>query len=249
MNRSIGRILRAPFRATHYHSLLGSKVYAHWRESFLSRYVMGRGLYPAKCHLHSPIGDICLTLYSHDDSFTVQEIFGLQCYRASTETVIADFGSNIGVSAAYFLSRNPSAFVYCFEPLPVNADRLCENLHGFRERFLLTRSAITDQDGSVAFRVEPTGRYSGIDNKHGTLQTFPSVSANRVLEDIISKHGRIDILKIDVEGAERIFFPTLQAEVLSRIGTIYIEGGDRFQPAGFQVDHVHGADRYRAING
>ena len=248
MNRSIGRILRAPFRATHYHSVLGSKVYARWRESFLSRYVMGRGDYPSECRLHTPIGDISLTLYCHDDSFTVQEIFGLQCYRASTEKVIADFGSNIGISAAYFLSRNPGAFVYCFEPLPVNADRLTANLNPFRERFMLTRAAVTDEDGSVTFRVESTGRYSGIDNQNGAFSTFPSVSANRVLKDIISSHGRIDILKIDVEGAEQIFFPTLQEEILSRIGTIYIEGSNRFQPAGFRVDHAHGADRYRAVD-
>ena len=42
-----------------------------------------------------------------------------------------DFGSNIGISALYFLTRNPSVQVYLFEPVPSNIERLRENLKGY----------------------------------------------------------------------------------------------------------------------
>ena len=240
----------APFRGVHYQSILKSGVYVEWYEHFLKRYILGKDDYPCVCYLHAPIGDIGLTLYSYHDLYTVQEIFGLESYRASSETIVIDFGSNIGVSAAYFLSRNPDVHVYCFEPVPNNADRLCANLEPFVGRYNLTRAAVTDHDGEVSFRTEPTGRYSGIDNLSGPLCTFPSLSADRVLREIISQHGHIDILKIDIEGAERLFFPTLPKDVLGHIRTIYIEGRDRFSPPGFTLDQpVHGVDRYRLIEG
>lgn len=224
MARQLTRVLKAAFRPQHYVSLCGSHVYVDWREFFVRRYVLQRGAYPYACRVRTPIGTVAVTLHCPEDAFTVQEIFGLHCYRADQQRICVDFGANIGVSAAYFLSRNRASFVYCFEPLEENVRKLETNLAPFAGRFSLCAVAIADFDGEIRFRVEPTGRYSGIDNEIGQWRVVPCVSAERVLREIIRAHGRIDLLKVDVEGAERLFMPKLSDEVLDSIQVICIEG-------------------------
>src|SRR5690606_9112251 len=108
----------------HYASLVNSHIYLDWREFFVQRYVLGRGTYPFLCRVRTPMGIVAMTLHCPEDCFTVNEIFALHCYHADAQRVFVDFGANIGISAAYFLSRNPQAYVYCFEPLPENVEKL-----------------------------------------------------------------------------------------------------------------------------
>src|SRR4029453_346892 len=136
--RSIGRSLSAVLKPQHYVSLAHSYIYPQWSDFFLNRYVMGRGEYPYVCRVRTPLGPVELTLYQHEDCFTIQEIFGLECYKANDAEVVVDFGANIGVSAAYFLTRNKNAHVYGFEPLPQNIQRLRRNLAPFQGRCTLT---------------------------------------------------------------------------------------------------------------
>jgi len=52
---------------------------------------------------------------------TVNEIFCREDYYCNgSVNVVVDLGSNIGLSALYFLSRNDKAKVYLFEPDPKN---------------------------------------------------------------------------------------------------------------------------------
>ena len=234
-------------RPQHYLSVAGSFIYPEWREFFVRRYVFGKGPYPYVCRVRTPTGTTSLTLYCPEDCYTVQEIFGLHCYRAKHELVFVDFGANIGVSAAYFLSRNRDAFVYCFEPLPENVERLRRNLAPFEGRYRIEEVAVADYDGEIEFRVERTGRYSGIENQQGDLRRFPCVDANRVLTSILRTHGRIDLLKVDVEGAETLFLPRLEPQVLEKLTVVCVEGRDVLTSPRFRRSKsVSGVLRYTA---
>lgn len=246
--RSTGRMMSAVLKPQHYVSIARSHIYPQWRGFFVDRYVFGRGGYPYTCRVRTPTGEVALELYQHEDCFTVQEIFGLECYRADRDAaVVVDFGANIGISAAYFLSRNAGAQVYCYEPLPTNIERLRRNLRPFAGRWQLVEAAVAGEAGTISFHVEPTGRYSGIECQDGQLSQFPCVSAASVLSEIIERHGRIDMLKIDIEGAETLFMSTLPAQVLGKIRRIYIEGQHRFDLPGFEFSTtVSGVHRYSA---
>ncbi len=249
MARELTRVLGGIFKPQHYASLLRSHVYVDWKESFLKRYVLQRGTYPYVCRVRTPMGIVSLELHCPEDAFTVQEVFGLDCYRANHERVIVDFGANIGISAAYFLSRHPEARVHCFEPLHSNAAKLRHNLSPFAGRFTLAEVAVADFDGELSFLVEPTGRYSGIDNTRGEEQRVPCVNANRVLQEIIRTHGRIDLLKVDVEGAEAMFMPKLTPQILEKIGLIYLEGRDAFRNPQFAASKsISGVLRYSRVS-
>jgi FkbM family methyltransferase len=234
MRTNIPSIARILSTRRHYASVLRSHIYLDWREFFLQRYVLGQGEYPYRCRIRTPMGTIALTLYGTGDAFTVQEIFGLDGYLASNEQIIVDFGSNIGISAAYFLTRNPTAKVYCFEPLPENYTKLIANLQPFAGRYELMRSAVTDREGTVSFFTEPSGRLSGFDCTSGDWREFPCVSAEDALCAIADTHGRIDLLKVDIEGAEKLFMQKLSPGILSRIGRVYIEGQQLFELEGFR---------------
>jgi hypothetical protein len=73
----------------------------------LKRYLTARGEYPYSIRIKTPTGTIRPTLYTHDDILTVNEIFCREDYAADERVNVAvDVGSNIGISALYFLTRN-----------------------------------------------------------------------------------------------------------------------------------------------
>ena len=170
---------------------------------FLRRYGTGRGSYPRTISIRTPSGDIFLTLYSWHDARTIHEIFLAGDYRIDNRPkIIVDFGSNIGLSAAYFLSRNAQNRIHLFEPVPWNIERLRRNLAPFADRYVLDTVAVGLENGKVSFGIEETGRYGGVGLQTGNSITVDCVDSNEVVRDIVSKHGRIDVLKVDVETLE-----------------------------------------------
>ncbi len=190
----------------------------------LGRYALGRGGYPAVVSLRSPIGRIMLTAHTADDILTINEVFFRLDYRATgRDEVVVDFGANIGVSAAYFLSRSDRVRVYAFEPLPQNVERLRANLAPFASRLEFRQDAVGLYTGTAEFGWEPTGRYGGIGNATGNYIRVPCVEVNEALHRVLDEHGRIDIVKIDVETLEGALLEALTSDVVARIDRLYVE--------------------------
>lgn len=224
-DRSPGRIFRAFLGRQHYIALMGMfRVYPHPVEN-LRRYLTGRGEYPCNVQLRTPLGLVAPRCFSHHDLLTINEIFCRGDYAATTDQagVVVDIGSNIGLSALYFLTRNDRAKVYCYEPDPRNAGRLKENLKGFEARFELHCQAVADVGGQIQFGIEPTGRYGGIGVKTGTYITVDCANINDVLEKVLRENRIIDILKMDIEGHEIPAVLAIRREYLARIRRIYLE--------------------------
>jgi FkbM family methyltransferase len=137
--------------------------------------------------------------------------------------VFVDFGSNIGISAAYFLSRGRDEFAYLFEPLARNNERLRSNLRPFEGRYSLTEAAVGLAEGEAEFGWEDSGRYGGIGKQTGRYIKVQCLDSNRVLETIIARHGKIDVLKVDIETLERPVVERLTPTLRERIRKIYAE--------------------------
>jgi FkbM family methyltransferase len=175
-------------------------------------------------------------------------------YRAPKNiSVVVDFGSNIGISALYFLTRNSSIKVYLFEPVPRNIERLRDNLKGFENRYELKECAVGMEEGQLDFACDDTGRYGGL-IKEGApyfsewapqkIIPVKVVAVNQVLDQVLSRHESVDILKIDVEGYETKILSHLKTDVLSRIGRIYVETEDDQKVLGFSSESISGLTRY-----
>ena len=190
----------------------------------LWHYLTGSGVYPSTVRVKTPMSWLELNLYSSHDLLTVNEIFCRDDYHAdSSDKVVVDFGSNIGISAAYFLSRGPETFTYLFEPLPANIARLKENLRRFAGRFKLEEVAVGPHDGEVNFGWEETGRYGGVDAAFERTIRVICRNSNSILEEIIAIHGHIDILKVDIETLEEVVIRSLPETLVDNINKLYVE--------------------------
>ena len=221
--RSVSQILTALTHPEHYHAARQMlRVYTKPVDS-LRRYLLGLGAYPSEIGLKTPIGEISLRAYSHHDILTINEIFCREDYFASgSEDIFVDFGSNIGISAAYFLTRSSRGFAYLYEPVPTNVARFRNQL-SFPSRFSVDEVAIATQDGKVRFGVEVTGRYGGIGASTNDFIDVKCIDSNVALGSVIAKHGKIDILKIDIEGLEGEVVTRIPLGLLEKIHTIYAE--------------------------
>jgi FkbM family methyltransferase len=188
------------------------------------RYLLGGGTYPYPCRVRTPLGIVRPTLYSHHDVWTVVEIFCREDYRAPASTrVVVDLGSNIGISALYFLTRNPASRCHLYEPDPRNVARLRENLGPYSNRWQLHEAAVGPNGGMVAFGRESTGRYGAVGADTSDSIDVLCLEINGVLEEVLANEPEIDLLKIDTEGLEEPTVAAIRPEILDRIATIYFE--------------------------
>jgi FkbM family methyltransferase len=222
--RPISMVLREAVRPRNYAALWRMwRLTPSFREA-ATRYFLGSGSYPYDCPLRTPTGQVTPTLYSHHDMWTVNEVFLREDYAAGEDTaVVVDVGSNIGVSALYFLSRNTRSRCYLYEPVPRNLERLDANLDGYVPRTEVHPVAVGPEGGMVQFGLEPTGRYGGVGVSSQDTISVPCVGINELLADVVEREGSIDILKVDTEGLELETVRAIRPEMLDRIKTIYYE--------------------------
>ena len=221
------RVLAAPFVARHYRALWNTFRIGVDPWDGLRRYLLGRGDYPYRCRVRTPVGTVTVTLFGPDDALTLNEVFYREDYRVPNDIrTVVDFGANIGVSALYFLTRNPFCRAYLFEPDPRNLERLRRNLAEFEGRFRLYAEAVTDADGEFDFGIEETGRYGGIGVQTAETIRVRGRGVNTILEEILEEAGEVDVLKVDIEGLEPLVVGAIRPEVLTRIRTMYVEAGE-----------------------
>ena len=254
---SIKSFSAALFEKSFYLAFINIFIYFKSPLKILIRYVFEMGNYPENIFVRTPLGLQCMTAFSHHDLITIIECFGKLDYAAPQSlSVVVDFGSNIGISALYFLTRNEGVKVYLFEPVPRNIERLKQNLKGFEERYELRECAVGIEDGCLDFACDDTGRYGGL-IKGGAIhfsQWDPKqimrvnvVSANKILDEILTQQKYADIVKIDVEGYENKILGTLKEEALARIERIYAETNNSQNLPGFSRERYGGVIRYYRI--
>lgn len=141
----------------------------------------------------------------------VREVFLLGDYHfksSLSKPLIIDCGGNIGLTALYFKWLYPNARLTVFEPAPENIRLLKKNLerNGIKD-VRVVEAAVSDKPGTIQFwvnKARPGGSTS-------TREVYETKSRNGgkyaeydvpavLLSDYIDKE--VDLLKIDIEGAE-----------------------------------------------
>ena len=227
--RPLGRVLGALREARHYRAL-GNMLrrYPHPADA-LARYLFGRGRYPARVTVRTPAGPVHPRLYSQHDMLTLNEVFCRLDYElAGPARVVVDLGSNIGLSALYFLTLPSRPFCYLYEPDPRNVARLRNNLEAYTDHYALAEAAVGPCAGRVRFATEATGRYGRVEGGAGTGITVDCLAVNDVLERALARTGTIDLVKIDTEGLELDTVRAMDPALLRRVRAIAVEA----EPAG-----------------
>ncbi|HEV2068748.1 MAG TPA: FkbM family methyltransferase [Acidimicrobiales bacterium] len=229
--RTVRALLRAPFEARHYRALL--RMHQRSRRFFetLMRYFLKRGRYPHDATVLTPEGPLTFRLNVADDMVTLHEVFFREDYCVAPGLgVVVDVGTNIGISTAYFLTYGSADRCYAFEPDPRNLARLERHLEAFHDRLVVSDEAVGLQSGPAFFGIEPTGRYGGLGVETGHEIEVTVRDINEVLEKILTKEGRIDLLKIDVEGLELPLVAAVRSDLLKNIDRVYFEHHEPVNP-------------------
>lgn len=135
----------------------------------------------------------------------------------SPTPVIIDCGSNVGVTATYFSKLFPNADIIAFEADPATAEVLKKNLqaNGIKNVQVIEKAVWTDNRG-VAFA--PDHADGGSIYSSGEKINVPSLR----IKDFIQERRQVDMLKIDIEGAETAVIADC-AEALQKIHYIMLE--------------------------
>lgn len=145
----------------------------------------------------------------------LREEYGQFAPEFSPKTVV-DAGAYIGDTAAYFLSRFKRAQVIALEPDLSNFELAEQNLASYGERVTLLRRALWDSVGTV----EMTGRQTGcaVSGNAGDIPatTIPVLMRTFGIE-------QIDLLKMDIEGAEVTVLRSGHGAWLERVAVLLLE--------------------------
>jgi FkbM family methyltransferase len=128
-----------------------------------------------------------------------------------------DAGAYIGDTTAYFLSRFPDLQIVALEPNPKSYHLAEQNLAPYGERVTLLPYALSASEAPVYISGDETG--ARIHDAEGVEAEATTIS--RLLERFPS--GRVNILKLDIEGAEEEIFRAHPETWLSKVDLLIVE--------------------------
>jgi FkbM family methyltransferase len=154
-----------------------------------------------------------------------------------------DAGAYIGDTTAYFLSRYPGLRIIALEPNPPSYEMAKQNLEPYGERAILLKKGLYITDGVTFFSGDSTGASIGKSGFEIDCTTILSILERYSIP-------RIDILKMDIEGAEEAIFGSNPEKWLGRVGMLIIEiHGSHIKPMITSVltDNGFSMKQYRSI--
>ena len=127
--------------------------------------------------------------------------------RLHPGSTAVDIGANIGVHALTMAKTvGPGGRVICFEPLAHIASTLERTLrlNGFGERSQVICSAAADSAGEATLHRAP---HSPMSSLYPIPENYASLTVRTIaLDDHFAPGERVDLVKIDVEGAEPLVY-------------------------------------------
>ncbi|HWF45148.1 MAG TPA: FkbM family methyltransferase [Candidatus Kapabacteria bacterium] len=153
-------------------------------------------------------------------AYLFREIFIEGCYLFQTDNKhprIVDCGSNIGMSILFFKSIYPNARIIGFEPDPSTFEKLKSNI----ERNALMDVtvypfALSDNDGAIDFYHNEKDAGSLVMSVHKErIAGQKIIVPSRKLSSFITEP--VDLLKLDIEGAEEEVLPELASSGALRL--------------------------------
>ncbi len=146
-------------------------------------------------HLTGDIGDI----------YTINDVFVTGSYETNLERVrtIIDLGANIGISVLWFRLKYPEAQIRAYEPGAAAFATLQKNF-AHDAKIELHQAAVSASGGEISFFESDRSTQSSFFRSDEAVERLV---ASVTLDEIVGDES-VDILKIDIEGAE---FDVLQS--------------------------------------
>jgi FkbM family methyltransferase len=148
---------------------------------------------------------------------------------------VVDLGANIGLSAIFFAAKYDEAAIYAVEPDRSNFDLLVRNVAGLGNRVQCLNAAIWTHDGTVALETEDDQQRPldawGVRVRSDPASSDKGVASMRMDTALKSWNlTAVDLLKVDIEGAELELFMDMDRSWLDLVRFVAVETHDRFRP-------------------
>jgi FkbM family methyltransferase len=139
--------------------------------------------------------------------------------------LIIDGGANVGYASIWFANKFPKAEIIAIEPENSNFNVLKKNTCNF-PNIKLIKAGIWDKNTNLKINRSHfnwSGKWDFYVKacKKKSKNTVKSITINQILKK--SKHGEIDILKLDIEGAEKEIFSNNYKQWLDKVKILIIE--------------------------
>jgi FkbM family methyltransferase len=154
-----------------------------------------------------------------------------------------DAGAYIGDTSAYFLSRFPDLKIVALEPNPSAYEMAKQNLKPYDDRAILLQKGLYITDGVAFFSGDNTGASISHTGFEIDCTTILSLTERYSIPCI-------DILKMDIEGAEGAIFSSNPEAWLALTDLLIIEiHGDQIKPLITRVlaDNGFSMKQYRSV--
>lgn len=154
------------------------------------------------------------------DIQSIREVLIDEVYRPPFEArprVIVDLGANIGLTSLYYHRRFHPTTLIAVEPDPSNVSIARKNLE--LSEVTLIEAAVGAEDGTARFTIDRDSNLGALDDA-GKGHEVQVISMRTVIGLIPG--GRIDLLKMDIEGGEQALLSS-HTEWLSRVQAIIAE--------------------------
>ncbi len=140
------------------------------------------------------------------NNFESQELNFIQ-NELIDDSVFIDVGANTGLFSLYMASKSKNIKVHAFDPINLNTSLLSASIemNDFCN-VIVNKSCVGDYDGLVEFSISSDSAYSSILDS-GRKAEIKKIQIPIIRLDtyiINSKIKKIDVIKIDVEGAEKL---------------------------------------------
>lgn len=148
--------------------------------------------------------------------------------------VIVDCGANIGLAAVYFKNKFPAARIISVEPEQSNFDLLKKNTATYSNVECL-KAGIWKRDSFLEVKPGPTKANWDFVVNEVTVESANTIKGVSI-QGIMNTYNlsEIDLLKIDIEGAEKELFESNYEGWIPKTKVIVIELHDRMKPGSGQ---------------
>jgi FkbM family methyltransferase len=152
---------------------------------------------------------------------SIEKLRRLAEYVRPNDRVIVDVGAHSGLFTAFALERAPGAFALAIEPEVAMEPIIKRNLASYTD-WRLVQAAISAAAGEETFYRAASSQESSLipaTIRSATVQTMVSTVT---LDEICRDLGEVDVLKVDVQGAEHLVLSGGRATI-PRVRTLLIE--------------------------
>ncbi len=163
--------------------------------------------------------------------FLFEDIFIKNVYYYKSDKadpVIFDCGANIGMATLFFKWMYPASKVYAFEPDKETFSLLQKNIknNNLRDVYLFN-NALTNKDGKIDFFLDSRHKgslvMSAIPERNSDVKSSAvGISLSKFIKK--EKFAEVDLIKMDIEGAECFVIRDLNKhKLLKRIRMLFVE--------------------------